>query len=282
MRGKNFFYAIEIRDEIPFDKPPVCVMLLLMNIQTNKWSGDARLYLQSWEEGMGREVKRVALDFVWPQDEVWPEYLFNTCPPMGCDECARFRAAAQLPSADECVQFEIDPPEGPGYQMWETTSEGSPISPVFDSPEKLATWLADTGASAFGSDTAGYDEWLHMIVGDGFAMSAVAFGDGTLVNGVTAQSLPDNPSEGEREEADQGGQVNFGICAEKLSTIDYDRIEESTQLLRKHLVTMHDDGDDHSLYMRFGEICRALEETESRRGQLASGMRIMHEAKTGR
>jgi hypothetical protein len=33
-----------------------------------------------------------------------------------------------------------DPPTGPGYQLWETLTEGSPISPVFETAEKLAGW----------------------------------------------------------------------------------------------------------------------------------------------
>jgi hypothetical protein len=33
------------------------------------------------------------------------------------------------------------PPTGPGYQVWETITEGSPISPVFRTPEALASWL---------------------------------------------------------------------------------------------------------------------------------------------
>ena len=34
--------------------------------------------------------------------------------------------------------------------MYEDTSEGTPISPAFETPEELARWLADNGASAFG------------------------------------------------------------------------------------------------------------------------------------
>lgn len=76
------------------------------------------------------------------------------------------------------------PPDGDGWQMWETTSEGSPISPVCDTPEQLARWLASAGASAFGSDTATYEQWLAMI-GEGWAMSAVII-DGTMMSGVAA------------------------------------------------------------------------------------------------
>ncbi|WP_063764786.1 hypothetical protein [Streptomyces sp. NRRL F-5053] len=36
-----------------------------------------------------------------------------------------------------------DPPEGEGWQLWETFSEGSPISPVFASVDGLAGWMSD-------------------------------------------------------------------------------------------------------------------------------------------
>ena len=71
--------------------------------------------------------------------------------------------------------------------MWENTSEGSPMSPVFASPEELARWLSDTRASTFGKDTATYDQWLKMIVGTGWAMDAVG-SQGGLVSGVVAMS----------------------------------------------------------------------------------------------
>jgi hypothetical protein len=49
------------------------------------------------------------------------------------------------------------------YQMYETCTEGTPISPVMETPEKLARWLADNDASAFGDDTASYEAWLSTI-----------------------------------------------------------------------------------------------------------------------
>ena len=42
------------------------------------------------------------------------------------------------------------------------------------------------------------------------------------------------------------------------------RIEESRQLLRKHLVTLHDDGDENSLYVRFSEIMHHIEDQDMR------------------
>lgn len=79
----------------------------------------------------------------------------------------------------------IEPPVGPGYQLWETTSEGSPLSPVFDTPENLAHWLADNNASSFGDQTATYDEWLKFINDIGWACSGVIV-DGKIESGVTA------------------------------------------------------------------------------------------------
>jgi hypothetical protein len=54
-----------------------------------------------------------------------------------------------------------------GWQMYEETSEGTPISPVMPDPEALANWLADNKASVFGGMTCSRDEWLRIIVGGG-------------------------------------------------------------------------------------------------------------------
>lgn len=72
------------------------------------------------------------------------------------------------------------------YQMYETCSEGTPISPVMETPEKLARWLTDHGVSAFGGETASYDAWLRVARG-GYACSAVISGRG-LESGVEALS----------------------------------------------------------------------------------------------
>ena len=62
--------------------------------------------------------------------------------------------------------------------MYEDTSEGTPISPAFDTPEELAKWLVDNNASAFGGMTATYEQWLNVCQG-AFAPSAVIeIGDG--------------------------------------------------------------------------------------------------------
>lgn len=76
-----------------------------------------------------------------------------------------------------------EPPVGDGYQIWETVSEGSPISPVFASPEELAKYMANT---KWGSDKGTpYEQWLKFINGPGWAMSMVVQ-NGVLMSGVDA------------------------------------------------------------------------------------------------
>lgn len=73
--------------------------------------------------------------------------------------------------------------------MYETTSEGTPISPAFATPEELARWLADNNASAFGGEGATYEQWLRVCRG-GWAPSAVIRDDGVMTSGVAG--LPDS------------------------------------------------------------------------------------------
>lgn len=69
--------------------------------------------------------------------------------------------------------------------MYEDCSEGTPISPAFETPEELAKWLADNNASSFGRNTATYEQWLATIK-RGWAVSAV-IENGIIKSGVEAQ-----------------------------------------------------------------------------------------------
>lgn len=82
-----------------------------------------------------------------------------------------------------------EPPKGKGYQLWETVSEGSPISPVFETPEELADWLATSSDYKWASNDKGTtrDQWLKFIVGPGWCPSMIM--DSTGVHtGVQAVS----------------------------------------------------------------------------------------------
>jgi hypothetical protein len=56
-----------------------------------------------------------------------------------------------------------EPPDGVGWQLWETVSEGSPLSPVFESPVELAEWCAEH-ATLYGNLRASKARWLQRIL----------------------------------------------------------------------------------------------------------------------
>ena len=74
--------------------------------------------------------------------------------------------------------------EATHYQMYETTTEGTPISPAMESPEELAHWLVDNQVSAFGDQTASFEAWL-MVAQGRTAISCMVTKAG-VINGVEA------------------------------------------------------------------------------------------------
>lgn len=52
-----------------------------------------------------------------------------------------------------------EPPTGDGYQCWETTSEGSPISPVFKTLDELCEWLANNSSGV--SKRMNKKDWIN-------------------------------------------------------------------------------------------------------------------------
>ena len=145
---------------------------------------------------MGREIKRVPVGFDWPIGETWWGFLVSGVECLACDGgFVKYRSHDyQTPNSDglfHCMICEgeahayvtIEVPSGSAYQLWETTSEGSPTSPAFEDPKELARWLTDNNASTFGYMTTTYEKWLAFIMGPGWAMSAVSVG-GAMKSGA--------------------------------------------------------------------------------------------------
>lgn len=86
---------------------------------------------------MGRTLKRVPMDFDWPLGEVWKGYLHS----------------------DHKQTFA--PPAGEGFQLWETTTEGSPVSPVFETLDGLCDWCEEN-ATVFADIKATKEQWKQM------------------------------------------------------------------------------------------------------------------------
>lgn len=73
-----------------------------------------------------------------------------------------------------------DPPTGEGFQLWETTSEGSPISPVFDNLDALCAWCEDN-ATTMGSAKTSKENWKKMLEDDFVHHSEKADNGDTLI-----------------------------------------------------------------------------------------------------
>lgn len=121
---------------------------------------------------MGREVRKVPADWKHPKDEHTGRYKplhegrdyaprkkdwLDTLAEKGLQETLEWNG--NPPNRED---FMPDWPEAEctHLMMYEDTSEGTPISPAFATPEELAHWLADNGASSFGKSTATYEQWL--------------------------------------------------------------------------------------------------------------------------
>jgi hypothetical protein len=84
----------------------------------------------------------------------------------------------------EADHYEEDgPPVGEGWQLWETVSEGSPISPVFDSAEKLAEWLCSPSYTWGASGPMSSYERALVFVRAGWAPSFVSSPETGLLSG---------------------------------------------------------------------------------------------------
>lgn len=133
---------------------------------------------------MGRELRRVPMDFDYPKNKVWYGFYLGlgTCVSTErehCEQCKEMARIKNIPMTDYgCPDFDkyleepmkklnelLAPPVGEGYQLWETTSEGSPCSPVFATLDELCEWC-EKYATTFGSFRASKEEWKSMLSDD--------------------------------------------------------------------------------------------------------------------
>lgn len=77
---------------------------------------------------MGREIMRVPRDFDAPLNQSYADAV-----------AARHAATCSRASHDAC-KLVIDPPEGDGWQLWETVAFG-PVTPVFATADELIGFM---------------------------------------------------------------------------------------------------------------------------------------------
>lgn len=96
------------------------------------------------------------MDFDEPLNKMWRGY--------------DIRAPREITDPDERSDWwhanKFEPPTGDGFQLWQTTGEGSPISPVFATLDELCEYAAEH-CSTFADFKASKEEWMKML-GDGF------------------------------------------------------------------------------------------------------------------
>mgnify|MGYP001587634305 CR=1 FL=1 len=144
---------------------------------------------------MSRIIKRVPLDFKY--EGVWKGYLptikelqsipevvkavpeiltfdnnsYSICSECDkifndCNEDARYCLAH---NEDLKKLWHHEPPTGEGYQLWETTTEGSSQSPVFNSLEELCAWAEDN-ATIWSDYKISKEEWFKIFTIDGYTV----------------------------------------------------------------------------------------------------------------
>ena len=157
---------------------------------------------------MSREVRRVPKDWQHPTydngrfialhenyesdvkswDDEFAKWNSGIFPEYASDENKKLTYSewnGERPKKDDYMPTFVEE-DAKHLQMYETCSEGTPISPVFKTPEELAEWLFENQASAFGSQTASYESWLRVANG-GYACSAI-YKNGIIKSGVEGLS----------------------------------------------------------------------------------------------
>lgn len=117
--------------------------------------------VNAWASGGGMGHDAIN-QWVCVQARCEREGVPSTC--SRCDGSGELWPTPEIKASSEAWE-ETDPPAGDGFQLWETTSEGSPTSPVFSTIEELCAWAADN-ATTFGSFKASADEWRKMLDAD--------------------------------------------------------------------------------------------------------------------
>lgn len=148
---------------------------------------------------MGREVKRVHLDFDWfetqkeknmdgtsPWSKTWKGFILPSIKCFLCNGTGKNSRGKEYPLCygDGKVTPNVEPPKSydeNGFQIWQDVSEGSPISPVFKKAEDLAKWMTENDHST--SSGTSYKAWLKMIKENGSAPSM--FMDNTGIHSGT-------------------------------------------------------------------------------------------------
>lgn len=111
----------------------------------------------------------------WNRGE-FPSWATGDCQKMTYSEYngEKPRAEDYMPQFPDCERTHM--------MMYETCTEGTPVSPAFFDGEELARWLVKNEVSIFGYQTADFDTWMKIIGGqDAYLMSSPDSGLGVKI-----------------------------------------------------------------------------------------------------
>jgi hypothetical protein len=125
---------------------------------------------------MGREVRRVPPIWRHPSDGRWND---------GSIKYEPLKKRSYFDEGDNPDEYMPDwnESEATHYAIYETVTEGTPLTPAFATPEELAQWCVDNKVSAFAGQAASYESWLRVANG-GYAPTAIMRG-GIFQSGVS-------------------------------------------------------------------------------------------------
>ncbi len=132
---------------------------------------------------MGREIRRVPQDWEHPRNDKG-DYIsmadqdYETAAKEWLENCALWQTGVHPHQADYCRyywEYAGAPPDQEGcrpaftseptaYQIYETVSEGSPTSPVFNTEQEMREWLIQGGHSASAADNFISGGWAPSMI----------------------------------------------------------------------------------------------------------------------
>ena len=106
--------------------------------------------------------------------------VYGDCPVCKGEGRVWFSDAIKDKSEQWYDEERYDPPSGDGWQLWETVSEGSPISPVFATADELIAYLVEDGVSV--------EAAKKFVLDDGWCVSMV-IADGKIYEGIESSTV---------------------------------------------------------------------------------------------
>lgn len=118
---------------------------------------------------MSYEVRRVPKDWEHPKKDGLYVPMYGHFPYFGDDISAGLQEGwlvNEPPNYGRDVMPQWPTSERTHFQMYENKTEGTPVSPVMETPEEIARYLVDSGRLLEASPEEAYYSWLRYIVQD--------------------------------------------------------------------------------------------------------------------